>query len=79
MESAVLTNGTGPAVEVEGLVKNYGSLRAVDRVSFTVSQGEFFGVLGPNGAGKTTTLELIEGLRQPTVGPPARGSRPAGQ
>jgi ABC-2 type transport system ATP-binding protein len=49
-------------------VKTYGSLRAVDRVSFTVNQGEFFGVLGPNGAGKTTTLELIEGLRQPDAG-----------
>jgi ABC-type branched-subunit amino acid transport system ATPase component len=62
------SSGTPPAVEVDGLVKTYGSLRAVDRVSFTVNQGEFFGVLGPNGAGKTTTLELIEGLRQPDAG-----------
>jgi ABC-2 type transport system ATP-binding protein len=40
----------------------------VDGVSFTVDQGEYFGVLGPNGAAKTTTLELIEGLRQPDAG-----------
>lgn len=46
----------------------YGSLRAVDDVSFTVEPGEFFGLLGPNGAGKTTTLEMIEGLRRPNAG-----------
>lgn len=46
----------------------YGSLRAVDDVSFTVEPGEFFGLLGPNGAGKTTTLEMIEGLRKPQAG-----------
>ena len=40
----------------------------MDRVSFTVAQGEFFGILGPNGAGKTTTLEIIEGLREPDAG-----------
>jgi ABC-2 type transport system ATP-binding protein len=57
-----------PAIEVDGLVKTYGALRAVDGVSLTVNQGEFFGILGPNGAGKTTTLELIEGLREPDAG-----------
>jgi ABC-2 type transport system ATP-binding protein len=46
------------------LRKHYGDVKAVDGVSFTVEDGEFFGILGPNGAGKTTTLELIEGLRQ---------------
>ncbi len=55
-------------VEVEGLVKRYGSLTAVDGVSFTVDEGEVFGVLGPNGAGKTTTVEMIEGLRKPDRG-----------
>jgi ABC-2 type transport system ATP-binding protein len=56
------------AIEVGDLVMTYGDLRAVDGVSFTVSEGEFFGILGPNGAGKTTTLEMVEGLRQPTSG-----------
>jgi ABC-type glutathione transport system ATPase component len=48
-----------PAIEVDGLVKTYEAVRAVDRVSLAVGEGEFFGVLGPNGAGKTTLLELI--------------------
>ena len=46
------------------VVKRYGTLTAVDDVSFSVGQGEFFGILGPNGAGKTTLLEMIEGLRR---------------
>ena len=62
------THRTSPAIEVDGLVKTYGALRAVDEVSFTVDEGEFFGILGPNGAGKTTTLEVIEGLREPDAG-----------
>lgn len=53
---------------VRGLQKVYGSLRAVDGVSFEVAAGEFFGILGPNGAGKTTTLEIVEGLREPDGG-----------
>ncbi len=56
------------AIEVSGLVMEYGDLRAVDDVSFEVQPGEFFGILGPNGAGKTTTLELVEGLRKPVDG-----------
>jgi ABC-2 type transport system ATP-binding protein len=56
------------AIEVAGLAKNYGALRAVDGVSFEVAEGEFFGILGPNGAGKTTTLEMVEGLRRPDAG-----------
>ena len=56
------------AIRVESLVKRFGSLTAVDQVSFTVEQGEIFGILGPNGAGKTTTLEIIEGLQTPTGG-----------
>ena len=55
-------------IEVENLSKRYGSLKAVDGVSFSVRRGEVFGILGPNGAGKTTTLECIEGLTQPTGG-----------
>ena len=56
------------AIEVTDLRKNYGSLAAVDGVTFQVASGEFFGILGPNGAGKTTTLEMIEGLREPDSG-----------
>jgi len=56
------------AIRVEGLVKRFGALNAVDEVSFTVEPGEVFGILGPNGAGKTTTLEIIEGLQKPTQG-----------
>src|SRR5712692_7401836 len=53
-----------PAIEVEGLKKNYGDLHAVDGISFSVEKGEVFSLLGPNGAGKTTTIEVLEGLRQ---------------
>jgi len=52
------------AIVVEGLAKNYGQVRAVDGISFTVEEGEIFGLLGPNGAGKTTTVEMLVGLRQ---------------
>jgi ABC-2 type transport system ATP-binding protein len=52
------------AIEVDSLAKSYGSLRAVDGISFNVEQGEVFSLLGPNGAGKTTTIEILEGLRQ---------------
>ncbi len=55
-------------IEVKDLHKRYGKFTAVDRVSFSVEQGEIFGILGPNGAGKTTTLEMIEGLKKPTSG-----------
>jgi ABC-2 type transport system ATP-binding protein len=52
-----------PIITVRDLRKRYGSLQAVDGVSFDVAEGEVFGILGPNGAGKTTTLEMIEGMR----------------
>ncbi|GAA1665709.1 ABC transporter ATP-binding protein [Glycomyces endophyticus] len=55
-------------IEVTDLVKQYGSHTAVDGVSFTVEEGEIFGILGPNGAGKTTTVECVEGLRTPDAG-----------
>ena len=51
-------------VEVNSIRKSYGALKAVDGVSFSVSQGEVFALLGPNGAGKTTTIEILEGLRK---------------
>src|ERR1700710_284618 len=55
-------------IEVDSLVKRYGDHTAVDGVSFSVEEGEIFGILGPNGAGKTTTVECIEGLRVPDAG-----------
>jgi len=52
------------AIEVDSLQKNYGPLKAVDGISFSVKHGEVFSLLGPNGAGKTTTIEILEGLRE---------------
>lgn len=55
-------------VHVDMLKKTYGSLIAVNNVSFDVRRGEIFGMVGPNGAGKTTTIECIESLRKPDTG-----------
>ncbi len=57
-----------PILEVEGLTKQFRSVRAVDDVSFTVAAGETVGILGPNGIGKTTTIHMILGLVTPTAG-----------
>ena len=57
-----------PAVEIAHLRKTYGTLVAVDDVSFSVGEGEIFGILGPNGAGKTTTVECAIGLRSADSG-----------
>ena len=71
-------------IEVTDLTKRYGDRAAVDGVSFSVEEGEIFGILGPNGAGKTTTVESIAGLRTPDAGTirvlgldPRTGPRPA--
>ncbi len=56
------------SVAVEGLVKTYGDLRAVDGLSFAVETGEVLGFLGPNGAGKSTTMKMITGFLPPTAG-----------
>ncbi|MEU2899080.1 ABC transporter ATP-binding protein [Streptomyces sp. NPDC001273] len=55
-------------IDVTDLRKSYGGRAAVDGVSFTVEEGEIFGILGPNGAGKTTTVECVGGLRVPDAG-----------
>jgi len=51
-----------PAIQLERISKNYGGIRALDAVSLTIGQGEFFGLLGPNGAGKTTLINILAGL-----------------
>lgn len=75
---AVPTN----VAQVEHLTKFYGTVRALDDVSFAVREAEVVALLGPNGAGKTTTIEILEGLRVPTAGgvsvlgvEPRRGGR----
>ncbi len=55
-------------IRVKDLQKSYGSLRAVDGISFEVPEGQMLGFLGPNGAGKTTTLSMISGLLKPDQG-----------
>ena len=56
------------SIETEGLTKRFGSLTAVDHLSFKVEGGEVFGLLGPNGAGKTTTIRMLASLISPTEG-----------
>ena len=55
-------------VEVKNLTKCYGSIKAVDNISFTVENGEVLGFLGPNGAGKSTTMNMITGYISSTSG-----------
>jgi ABC-2 type transport system ATP-binding protein len=57
-----------PAVEISGLVKNYGRTKAVTGLSLRAERGQITAVLGPNGAGKTTTVEICEGYRRPDDG-----------
>ncbi|MEX1007550.1 MAG: ABC transporter ATP-binding protein [Acidimicrobiia bacterium] len=56
------------AVDVVALEKRYGTVQAVDGISFFIDTGEVFGLLGPNGAGKTTTVEILEGYRRADAG-----------
>ena len=69
--SPLPSGGAGEVVEVidvQHLVKAFGSFRAVDDISFSVQRGEIFGFLGANGAGKTTAMHMLTGLNQPTSG-----------
>ncbi len=67
-ESLKSPTTTAPAIRVQNLVKRYGDFVAVNDVSFSIKEGEIFGIIGPNGAGKTTTVECISGLRVPDSG-----------
>jgi putative spermidine/putrescine transport system ATP-binding protein len=68
-----------PAVELIHVSRQFGDVRAVDDVSFSVEQGEFFSLLGPSGSGKTTCLRLIAGFEQPTAGSIRLGGRESAQ
>ena len=57
-----------PAIRAHGLVKTFGTLRAVDDVTFDLAPGRIYGLLGPNGSGKTTLIRLLTGLALPTSG-----------
>lgn len=65
-------------IKVQNLVKKYGSLRAVDGISFEVGKGELFGLLGPNGAGKTTTISTLATLLPPDGGRASIGGHDVG-
>ncbi len=67
---------TGPAIEVSGLTKRFGSTTAVDDLSFTVPFGAITGFVGGNGSGKTTTMRAILGLTRPTAGTTEVAGRP---
>ena len=72
-EESAIHSGSSPhrdpvRVEVRGLTKSFGAVRAVDDLSFTVEPGSITGFLGPNGAGKTTTLRMALGLERPDAG-----------
>ncbi len=63
-----ITTNEPPAIEVQGLVKRYGEIAALDGLDLRVERGAFFGLLGPNGAGKTTTVSVLATLAHPTAG-----------
>ena len=69
MEAKTSTNAMSASIiNVDKLSKTFGTLKAVDKISFKVNEGEIFGLLGPNGAGKTTTIKMLTTLLPPTSG-----------
>jgi len=67
MRSAEMAQGE-VGIEIRGLTKAYGDLKAVDNLALSIERGELFGLLGPNGSGKTTTINCLNGLVRPTAG-----------
>ena len=57
-----------PILRIQGVTKDYGPLKAVDHISFSINSGRIVGLLGPNGAGKTTTINMILGILEPNRG-----------
>ena len=66
--NGISPDATRAGITITQLTKKYGREVAVDDVSFSIREGEIFGIIGPNGAGKTTTVECISGLRAPDAG-----------
>ncbi len=64
----MITQTATPAVELEQVTKNYGSVQALKGISLTIDPGEVVAILGPNGAGKTTAISLMIGMRRPSSG-----------
>ena len=55
-------------LKLDGISKHFGSLRAVDKISIDIYDGEFFTIVGPSGSGKTTLIRMLVGMDQPTAG-----------
>lgn len=68
MSMATTSKENNPVLTVQNLTKDFVGLRAVDKVSLTLSQGEILGLIGPNGSGKTTSINVITGLMKPSGG-----------
>lgn len=66
--NAALQSKAVPALQLEGIQKLYGTVKALDNISFDLRKGEFLTMLGPSGSGKTTSLRVIAGFVQPTAG-----------